>query len=173
MSFKQGQLITANMLNQVGASKYITKRYERTKHIDKKTRWNYKVLGGTDFYIKAGSGKARVNYYIKHYNYLWILGSAQMKFKKKSGNTWTTLKSAYTSRDKRISGTWTCTGEGWYRVEFMGVGMFKATWQWGVQNAITGHYLRYYSGLPYDSTYDTSGTSLTASILNSGKVGTK
>ncbi len=46
-----------------------------------------------------------------------------------------------------------------------------AEWHWGVRDAKKHHYLRYYSGLPWNPSY-TKGTPLTVGVLNSGKVGT-
>lgn len=172
MAFERGQLITASKLNSIGKGKTHTVSCD----------WDYKnetyrTIGHC--YIRQSSGYM-AKYRFKDYG--WVRGphfefnldryvNGVYKNGKWQGGHW---KNEYYKKlgGEEVEDTyWNSRGTGYYRVTAKGRGGGHVKWHWGVRDATKGHYLRYFSGLPWNPTY-TRGTLLTTSILNSGKVGT-
>ncbi len=175
MAFVKGQLITADELNNVGKNT-VLKDYEEHNNNNNNYWSTFKTH---HLYIRQASGKM-VYVRTKDYGY-WTGGRTEMKltkyvngvFEKGSWRygTWKDIASIKPSFNKEAKTTWNSQGSGLYAVRIKGRGNFRAEWHWGVRDAKKHHYLRYYSGLPWNPSY-TKGTPLTAGVLNSGKVGT-
>ncbi len=111
-----------------------------------------------------------VDYYFKNYSKP-TGGRLTVALQKKENGVWKDKVTMQGSLNGVHQGTWPSYGTGLYRIRIWGRGRASMGWYWGVRDAQKGRRLRYFSGLPRNSTYSVGGV-LTAGVLNTGKVGT-
>ncbi len=164
MSFRKGELITASKLNSIGK---LQEFYKWQEFDYNHTYWTTHSTG--EVYIRQPNGKM-VDYYFKNYSKP-TGGRLEVALQKKENGIWRDKDKIKASLNGRHEGTWSSFGTGFYRVIVWGRGGASMKWYWGVRDAQKGKRLRYFSGLPRNSTYSV-GTLLTTGVLNTGKVGT-
>lgn len=157
MAFTQGQLITAAELNNINYPLYIRYTHSGDKG------WTY-WPSTSGVYLR---NKSRQMYY--SWSNGWF-GGGEWNLQKLVNGSWSTLASKSYGWSTNSSGYVNNLGEGWYRIYFEGVGDKDFRLYWGHYPNTVGSLLRYYND--YNSSGYSTGTVLTASLLNSGRVGT-
>ena len=157
MSFTQGQLITASELNTVNMAQYL--RY----YVDSNVGWSY-WPSSAGIYVRNKTKQ----FYFSWYNGLF--GGGDYYLQKKIDGVWTDLWHQHFGWNTNTSGSYTTGGEGWYRVYFQGAARKEFILYWAHHPNIVGSFLRYYDD--YNGSGYTPEQLLTATALNSGRVGT-
>lgn len=158
MAFSAQQLITASELNNINLNQNV--RY----YVDSRVGWTY-WPSSSGIYLR---NKTKQMYY-SWYN--GAFGGGHWYLQKLVGGSWVDQASGDYGWYTNVSGTITGKGEGWYRVYFEGAARKEFILYWAHHPCVVGSYLRYFND--YNSSgYDSGGSVLTTSILNSGRVGT-
>jgi len=160
MAFAQGQLITASELNNINYP-----LYAQMVHGGGST-------GGWQYWPSTSGIYCR-----NKTNQLWyrwfngLFGGGDFQLQKLVSGSWTVQVSRNFGWNSESEGFLGNYGEGWYRLYYEGNAEITFRLHWANYPNTVGSYLRYFND--YNSSgYDTSGTKLTAAILNSGRVGT-
>ncbi len=167
MAFTQGQLITADELNNVND------RASRSISFPTAADWIQDYIGnGGKFYSHRKSGTA---IFRMRLDCGWFGGGNILVEKlDASGNVIATLLRSNYGWSTHTTVTVNSTGPGWYRARSDTAFQFDATtiYLWEFQNDCTpGKQLTYYDN-PATSGNRITGTPLTVSVLNSGRAGT-
>lgn len=158
MAFVQGQLITASELNAINSPLYIEYYH------DGDVGWTY-WPSSSGVYLRNASTQMYYNWYNGAF------GGGEWHLQKLVNGSWVDQASGDYGWYTNVSGTITAKGEGWYRIYYEKFAQVTFRLYWSKYPNTVGSYLRYFND--YNSSgYDTSGTKLTAAILNSGRVGT-
>lgn len=158
MAFVKEQLITATGLNSTNADLFNGKAYSGTQD------WTY-WPNTTGYYVRNLG---------RQFYWSWsngIFAGGNFYLQKLINGTWTNVLSRSYGWNANASGNVTDQGEGWFRVYFEGTANKTFHIYWAPYPCIKGDYLRYTGGYS-SSTHIAGGTTLTAAILNSGRVGT-
>ena len=158
MAFALGQLITASELNSINEPKYAQKVHGGG------STGGWKYWPNTSGYYCRNKNRTL---YFKWYNG-WF-GGGGFRLQKLENGSWVTKVSRDFGWSTNTSGTYSY-GEGWYRVYYEGVAEITFRLYWGHYPCVVGSQLRYFNS--YTSSGYTTGEKLTATILNSGRVGT-